>query len=65
MFDKDGKKIDLDLIDAIGRLEDGCFDVWMSDGTRAITSESEAVDIWRNHIRSKVQRSKSRSTALA
>ncbi len=51
MRDETGNRIDLDFVDAIGRLADGRFDVWMQDGTRTVTTELFAYEKWRNHIR--------------
>lgn len=50
--DEKGNTIDLDLVDAIGQLNDGRFDVWMADGTRTTTREPDAFATWQNHLRS-------------
>jgi hypothetical protein len=60
MVDEHGNKIDLDLIDAIGQFPDGSFDVWMCDGTRVVTREAGAADVWRDYIRSQVEQNKAR-----
>lgn len=56
MKDENGNWIDLDQVDAIGRFDDGRFDVWMCNGSRVITDDPEAFAIWQNYIRSKVRR---------
>ncbi len=53
MIDVNGNLIDLALIDAIGQLPDGRFDVWMDDGTRVLTEEHGADDVWRSYLRAK------------
>lgn len=58
MLDEHGREIDLDAVDAIGRLPDGRFDVWMSNGVRTIAVDPEAFEVWIRHIRSKTLRSR-------
>ena len=53
MFDEKGNKIDLDLIDAVGKLPDGRAEIWLSDGSRVFTVHPSAFDIWMRHVRSK------------
>jgi hypothetical protein len=53
LLDENGNEIDLDLVDAIGELPDGRFQVWLQDELRVITSEPNAIEIWRQHFRSK------------
>jgi hypothetical protein len=63
MVDEDGNKIDLDLIDAIGQFPDGSFDVWMCDGTRVVTREVGAADVWRVYLRSQVEHNRARKVS--
>ena len=53
MRDENGNVIDLDIIDAIGQLPDGRFQVWLQNDRRLITSHPDALEIWRQYIRSK------------
>lgn len=53
MLDENGNVIDLDVIDAIGQLPDGRFQIWLQNDRRLITAHPDAVEIWRQHIRSK------------
>jgi len=53
MLDENGNVIDLDVIDAIGELPDGRFQIWLQNDRRLVTSQPDAVEIWREHIRSK------------
>jgi hypothetical protein len=53
MVDENGNVIDLDIIDAIGQLPDGRFQIWLQNDQRLITSHPDALEIWRQHIRSK------------
>jgi hypothetical protein len=53
MLDENGNVIDLDVIDAIGQLPDGRFQVWLQNDRRLITSHPNALEIWQEHIRSK------------
>lgn len=54
MFDENGKEIDLDFVDAIGPLQNGAFEVWLQNERRLITKDPNALDIWLQHIRSKI-----------
>ena len=54
MFDENGNEIDLDIVDAIGQLPDGRFEVWLENERRLITSHPNAVEVWHQYIRSKV-----------
>ena len=53
MIDEQGRDIDLDVIDAVGQLPDGRYDVWLKDERRVITGDPTAFDKWMNHVRSK------------
>jgi hypothetical protein len=52
MRDENGNEIDLDSIDAIGRLPDGRFDVWLHNDRRVVTDDPEAFEVWQGHVRS-------------
>ena len=54
MLDDKGNVIDLDVIDAIGQLPDGRFQIWLQNDRRLITSHPNAVEIWQQYIRSKI-----------
>jgi hypothetical protein len=53
MLDEKGNEIDLDTIDAVGKLTDGSSEVWLNDGSRVITMDRSAFDLWMQHVRSK------------
>ena len=53
MLDENGNIIDLDVIDAIGQLPDGRFQIWLQNDRRLITSHPNALEIWQEHIRLK------------
>ena len=53
MLGERGREIDLDLIDAVGRLPDGRYDIWLKDERRAITGDPTAFEEWIEHVRSK------------
>ena len=53
MLDERGREINLDVIDAVGRLPDGRFDVWLKDERRVITRDPMAFEAWMEHVRSK------------
>jgi hypothetical protein len=53
MFDERGREIDLDVVDAVGQLPDGRFDVWFKDERRVVTGDPTAFEKWMEHVRSK------------
>jgi hypothetical protein len=53
MLDERGREIDLEIIDAVGRLPDGRYDVWLKDERRVITGDPTAFEVWIEHVRSK------------
>ena len=53
MLDDRGEEIDLENVDAVGRLPDGRYDVWLKDERRVITGDPAAFEVWIEHVRSK------------
>jgi hypothetical protein len=53
MLDDRGEEIDLEIVDAVGLLPDGRFDVWLKDERRVITGDPTAFEVWIEHVRSK------------
>ena len=53
MLDDRGEEIDLEIVDAVGQLPDGRFDVWLRDERRVITGDPTAFEVWFEHVRFK------------
>ena len=53
MLDERGREIDLNVVDAVGQLPDGRYDVWLKDDRRVVTGDPTAFDLWIEHVRSK------------
>jgi hypothetical protein len=53
MLDDRGEEIDLEIVDAVGQLPDGRYDVWLKDERRVITGDPTAFEAWIEHVRSK------------
>jgi len=52
MRDINGNVIDFCVIDAVGELSHGLYEVWLNDDRRLLTREPDAVSIWLRYVRS-------------